>query len=741
MPKNSEIIESLNHRPTAQTRDSITDSNIVTAESEHVGGSLQWLTTDIPTEPSELHLEGTTAVTPCEKELGASDSFQSVSTQPVPKNDFPQPESNQESEGPSSPSLHTTALLRSPSRRPEPSDDVIANIECAVHDDGVICLLPTNSQWKDFPAIIERARELGAGSIGACKIVLPEGMAGPRAHASDSNRPSYSYHTKTRTNGTVSVKMTLEDFGFQNAPATLETIEGPAIVYRLEQLIKDDSSLKDVRYRTDMDARTTQERQGMGMPSSSIWPLEGDRLRETRLRVPGIHWPYAYEANNAFGAMFAMHREDWDLFSINHLYEGTKTWIIVSGDFSDLLEQKVRESDPTFGFSNCDQVLRHYSTYIPSLILDEWKIPYKVICQMSGEIVLTFPRAYHQGCSAGPTFAEAVNYADKTWSVETYKECDPRRCPKGFITREMMEVREKDTDQQSVADTDSIENEQAAPCNITVPSIIGDSSKPPRRGVNWKYVKKAKAPVKPSESRKRKPATQIQEPISKKFARVELSPGRELSTILKDVVASPTMQADAVYQEFAKKSSDPNKELNHSRIELLTRLFFAIASPDAFCQLRDACHSVRHNLGSIPQLGGNIAETMKALDNLETTVNMASTVRRYYLVSLVALRSQRQSKYTQQRLRQSRTVGEENEVSLRPADSQALTSMMAEAYPDLNPVQENVSSGRDEYEKKRRSLQNRLVAGQKWLMMEKEFSSGILALVPMQGDYELSNTQ
>jgi len=745
LPRDEDIAESLDHEHTTQTRDSTTGNNVDPAESESVVDALQWLDSEIPIGSSGLDPEDSTAITPHEQEPGVSESVQSVSAQPFPEGDRPHPEPFQISEGPLSPSLSPTPSLLRICRDPEPPENIFAGFKHTVQD-GVICLLPTKSQWKDFPAIIRLARELGAESIGACKIFLPEGVIGPKTRAPDSNRPSYSYHTQTRTNGTISVKMTLEDFGFQEAPATSETIADSTAVHQLEQLIKDDSNLKDVRYRTDMDARTAQERQTFGMPSSPIWPLKGDRLRETRIRVPGTHWPYAYEANNAFGAIFTIHREDWDLCSINYLYEGTKPWIVVSTDYADLLEQKIRKSDPTFKFSDCSQILRHYPTYIPTAILDKWEVPYKTICQMAGEIILTFPRVYHQGFSAGPTFAEAVNYADETWSMEGYKECDPRRCPRGLITREMMELREKDTDQLSVAGTnDASENEeqdeQEDPHNTAVQSVDGQRSNPLQKGANWKHIKKPKAAAKSPKSRKRKLIAQTQQTTPKKIAKIEIRPGQELSIILKEVLFSPKVQGHAIYQEFAEKSSGLGKDLTPGRISLLTRLFFAIASPDAFCQLRDACHSARHNVVPIPQSGGSIAETMKALDGLETTVNMASTMRRYYLVSLVSRRSQRHSEYTQRSLRQALTLSDKNNGSSGRADSRALASMMAEAYPHLKPIRTGRSAARDEYEKKLRSLKDRLVAGQRWLMMEKKFSSGILALVPTQGDYELSNTQ
>jgi uncharacterized protein (UPF0371 family) len=61
---------------------------------------------------------------------------------------------------------------------------------------------------------------------------------------------------------------------------------------------------------------------------------------------------------------------------------------------------------------------------------------------------------------------------------------------------------------------------------------------------------------------------------------------------------------------------------------LLTGHFFAIASPDAFYQLRDACTSIRENGASI------------VLDNLEIAASTNSILRRYYLTRLVDYRTE-----------------------------------------------------------------------------------------------------
>ena len=366
---------------------------------------------------------------------------------------------------------------------------------------GVIQLLPTRTQWSDFPIILEHARQLGAEKIGVCKVVLPKGEADALKDSQDSSIPGYSYNAQIRNNGTVGVEMTRDVFGSRQSAPKLDEMSDSMTISRFEQLIKTPNDLKDVRYRTDLNARTQQERDDLGLPRSPIWPLKGDCLLKTKARVPGIHWPYAYEANDTFGALFTVHREDWDLLSVNYLHKGIKYWIVVSSEFTDLLERKVRESESSIKLTGCAQFLRHYPTYILGPTLDKWGISYKVICQMAGEVIITFPRVYHQGFSAGYTFAEAVNYADERWNPSIYVSCDPQQCPEGFISGAMMQFRDNDDEQWSVMGFDDedqendLHNKLIGRCEGMLQDSEGETSKFIRKGSRRKGIKKAKQPA------------------------------------------------------------------------------------------------------------------------------------------------------------------------------------------------------------------------------------------------------
>lgn len=47
--------------------------------------------------------------------------------------------------------------------------------------------------------------------------------------------------------------------------------------------------------------------------------------------------------------------------------------------------------------------------------LDTWNIPYHVVDQQAGQVVITLPQAYHQGFSPTSSMAEAVNFGARDW--------------------------------------------------------------------------------------------------------------------------------------------------------------------------------------------------------------------------------------------------------------------------------------------------------------------------------------
>ncbi|KAB2576413.1 Lysine-specific demethylase 4D [Lasiodiplodia theobromae] len=390
-----------------------------------------------------------------------------------------------------------------------------------------------------------------------------------------------------------------------------------------------------------------------------------------------------------------MHVEDCHLASINYLYTGEKVWIIVEPQSGSRLEEKLAATGIEKG---CSQFLRHSARYVPRPLLDEWGISYKVVRQLSGEIIVTFPGAYHQGFSTGFTCAEAVNYAEADWSTAQYQFCSDR-CPDGSIQAPMMALLNEGDSQHDQPAT----SEEANPSG---------------------NEKEAAG----SNSTKRKASDAILPPTTKEAAakRPHL---RKQPQQLKDMTLSPKFSG--ALDEF----KDVTRAL----------LFCTIGSPEAMVQLRKACAALRDR-ATLPPASvdrhrtgtGNTGNTtttttttttitacqaVLSLDRLDNQDFAVQVLRRFYLVRLVRWRKNAEVAATarQQNQRAVRKCAQER---LPRYETLVLEDLMAQAYPYLTDKND------EGYKSRYKSLQNRISSGNNWYLLAEEFGEGIIALVP-----------
>jgi hypothetical protein len=192
----------------------------------------------------------------------------------------------------------------------------------------------------------------------------------------------------------------------------------------------------------------------------------------------------------------------------------------------------------------------------------------------------------------------------------------------------------------------------------------------------------------------------------------------------------------------------------------LTRLFFAVASPQAFRQLTEACTIVRqHHESAISYPVDDDSMLMRALDVLDTGTAVRGIIRRFYLVRLLDHRVQREDYYKgrrsvrvrAQRKQDHRSIEQliqdpgdqwEGDVSNRMrrpgrADTKAFADLLATFYPHLKqPDKQNPSAGDREYREKYWKLRNRLKSARNWYLLQQKFPLGILALVPC-GEFQI----
>jgi hypothetical protein len=201
---------------------------------------------------------------------------------------------------------------------------------------------------------------------------------------------------------------------------------------------------------------------------------------------------------------------------------------------------------------------------------------------------------------------------------------------------------------------------------------------------------------------------------------------------------------------------------------LLTRLFYAIASPDALEQLKYAINIARKNsFRPSSRVENDLTTTVRALDQLDSMTTLSHILRRYYLVRLTNHRAmfenerrnaklawrgpKRRLKYDTARI-DLIIGGQEAALAINPGSdtpqptyrskTQALTDLMEILYPGLKPISKVPHSTPDcEYSRKLAKLKNRLSCARNWYQFEEKFGSGILALIPCAGRYSVSIDQ
>jgi hypothetical protein len=71
----------------------------------------------------------------------------------------------------------------------------------------------------------------------------------------------------------------------------------------------------------------------------------------------------------------------------------------------------------------------------------------------------------------------------------------------------------------------------------------------------------------------------------------------------------------------------------------------------------------------------------------------------------------------------------------------ALEDLIAQAYPKLKSLPRGRGRSEDEYQRKLKSLKNRISSGRNWYLIQQKFSPGILALVHTGGDNKIHNSE
>ncbi|KAH8151822.1 uncharacterized protein LAJ45_03813 [Morchella importuna] len=172
------------------------------------------------------------------------------------------------------------------------------------------------------------------------------------------------------------------------------------------------------KYSSDNDA-TEALRSYLGLKDPRLTELPGNIVHDSKHKVTGIHTPYLY-IGQAY-TLFALHAEDYNAFSLNYQHLGApKTWRVVCPRDFYLVEgfvDGVLHPSSSSGKepAKCSQFVRHASLFLPKETLETAGARSIQFSQNPGELVVTWPLAYHQGWNEGVNVNEACGYGHKGW--------------------------------------------------------------------------------------------------------------------------------------------------------------------------------------------------------------------------------------------------------------------------------------------------------------------------------------
>ncbi|KAK4142336.1 PLU-1-like protein-domain-containing protein [Dichotomopilus funicola] len=146
----------------------------------------------------------------------------------------------------------------------------------------------------------------------------------------------------------------------------------------------------------------------------NVLPLHPDSLfRHIKSDISGMTVPWVYVGMTF--STFCWHNEDHYSYSANYQHFGaTKTWYGIPGDDAEKFENAMREAVPEL-FETQPDLLFQLVTLLTPEQLQKAGVRVFALDQRAGQLVITFPQAYHAGFNHGFNFNEAVNFAPCDW--------------------------------------------------------------------------------------------------------------------------------------------------------------------------------------------------------------------------------------------------------------------------------------------------------------------------------------
>ncbi|KAI0135890.1 jumonji superfamily protein [Daldinia grandis] len=191
------------------------------------------------------------------------------------------------------------------------------------------------------------------------------------------------------------------------------------------RLVTSTEETVEVEYGADIHCTThgsgfpTAERNPCDPYSTDPWnltvmPLHPESLfRHIKSDISGMTVPWVYVG--MIFSTFCWHNEDHFAYSINYQHFGaTKTWYGIPAEDTEKFENAMKEAVPEL-FETQPDLLFQLVTLLTPEQLQKAGVRVYALDQRAGQLVLTFPQAYHAGFNHGFNFNEAVNFAPSDW--------------------------------------------------------------------------------------------------------------------------------------------------------------------------------------------------------------------------------------------------------------------------------------------------------------------------------------
>ncbi|EGZ26944.1 hypothetical protein PHYSODRAFT_397432, partial [Phytophthora sojae] len=305
---------------------------------------------------------------------------------------------------------------------------------------------PTLEQFADpikYIASIERE----AAKTGICKIVPPQGWRPPFAIEFEDERVEFETRKQKihelqeghaygngRTHTFKSFRANADAFRdrwFRSRGLDPETMSSDQIEQEYWRVVQTGEPNVEVEYANDLDISQVGRKEKVDFSNPEYyrntgWNLNnlpdayGSLLRHLGAAINGINVPWLY--CGMLFASFCWHAEDNYMSSINYQHFGAKKrWYGIPSSDAERFEAVMRTQVPARFRENPDLLL-HLTTMVPPSVLKDRGVKVFTVVQQPGEIILTFPKAYHSGFSEGFNCNEAVNFVLPNW-IDYGREC------------------------------------------------------------------------------------------------------------------------------------------------------------------------------------------------------------------------------------------------------------------------------------------------------------------------------